>query len=124
MEKYFYQAHVIKVYDWDTVTLNIELWFNIDYSKQTFRLWWIDTPELRGEEKIFGREVRDYVREKILHKDVLVKTYKDKKWKYWRYLAEIFFEENWKYINLNKNLVIKWFAKEYLKGKGEFRILP
>lgn len=124
MEKYFYQAHVIKVYDWDTVTLNIELWFNIDYSKQTFRLWWIDTPELRGEEKIFGREVRDYVREKILYKDVLVKTYKDKKWKYWRYLAEIFFEEHWKYINLNKNLVIKWFAKEYLKGKGEFRILP
>ncbi len=83
-------------------------------------MWGIDTPELRGDEKIFWKEVRDFVREKILWKTILIKTYKDKKGKYWRYLAEVFYEENDKYINLNKQLVEKDFAKEYLKKKREF----
>lgn len=123
MEKYFYRAKVVKVYDWDTVTLNVELWFNIEYNDQVFRLWGIDTPEMRWAEKVFWKEVRDFVREKILKKEILIKTYRDKKWKYWRYLAEIFYFENEKYINLNKELVEKKFAKEYYKWKLDFTVL-
>lgn len=123
MEKYFYRAKVVKVYDWDTVTLNVELWFNIEYNDQVFRLWGIDTPEMRWAEKVFWKEVRDFVREKILKKEILIKTYRDKKWKYWRYLAEIFYFENEKYINLNKELVERKFAKEYYKWKLDFTVL-
>lgn len=79
------------------------------------RLYGIDTPELRGSEseKQAGRAARDYLRSLIDGKDVIIKTYRDRRGKYGRYLAEIFIqdEEN-KWININQNLVAEGFAEE------------
>ena len=50
----------------------------------------IDTPELRGVEREDGLISRDRVRELILDKRVFIKTTKDKKGKYGRWLGEVY----------------------------------
>ena len=45
---------------------------------------------MRGDEKEEGRRSRDAVREKILDKQILLKTMKDKKGKYGRYLGIVY----------------------------------
>jgi len=49
---YHYKAHITKVYDGDTVTADIHLGFNMVMRKQKLRLLGIDTPEIRGEERL------------------------------------------------------------------------
>ena len=111
MQKYIYSAEVRSVYDGDTITIDIDLGFNHIMKDQIIRLWGIDTPELRWDDKVFWKKVRDYVRERILWKEILLKSYKDKKGKYWRWLWEIFID--WE--NLNEELVKIWYAVEYMK---------
>ena len=88
-ELYAYKAKVIKAYDGDTVTLLIDLGLNT-FREENVRLARINAPEVRGEEKEAGLVSRDALREKILDKEVLIRTYKDKTGKYGRYIVEIF----------------------------------
>ena len=85
---YTYKAKVISVYDGDTVTCEVDLGFEIKMTIKV-RLYGIDTPELRGEEREAGLVVRDIVREMILDRYVILKTMKDKTGKYGRYLGNI-----------------------------------
>ena len=110
---YNYKAKIISVYDGDTVTALIDLGFKVTFTIK-LRLLGIDTPELRGEEREEGLKVRDYVRELILNKDVIVKSHRDKQGKYGRYLAEIFID-GLDGVSLNQTLINKGMAKEYLK---------
>ena len=71
---YEYTAKVIKVYDGDTITVDIDLGFGIMLRKQTLRLYGINTPEVRGESKEEGKRVRDLLRERILEKTIIIKT--------------------------------------------------
>jgi micrococcal nuclease len=103
---YKYRAKVVKVYDGDTITVDMDLGFKIRFT-ETLRLLRINTPELRGEEREQGLISRDRLRELILDKEIIVKTYKDKKGKYGRYLAEIFIED----INVNDWLVTEGLAE-------------
>ena len=84
---YEYKATVIKVVDGDTLHLNIDLGFNINYNKQIIRLARINAPEL------------------LCNKQVTIKTIKDTKDKYGRYLAEVYLED----LNINE------YAVSYLK---------
>lgn len=106
---YQYKAKIISVYDGDTVTAMVDLGF-YHFQQMKFRLYGIDTPELRGEEREEGLKVRDIVREMILDKDVIINSYKDKQEKYGRYLANIIIGD----IDLNVWLVENGHAKEYL----------
>jgi len=108
---YTYKAEVTSVYDGDTITATVDLGFR-SFRVMRFRLWGIDTPELRGPEREQGLIVRDIVRAKILGKFVTIKSYKDKTGKYGRYLAEIILEDG---TNLNDWLVANGHAVEYLK---------
>lgn len=90
---YTYRALVTSVYDGDTITVDIELGFGIVARKQKIRLANINTPEVRGEEREAGLISRDVLREKILHKQIIITTFKDKKGKYGRYVGEILKEE-------------------------------
>lgn len=90
METYIYKAHVDSVYDGDTITCTIDCGFGVYLAKQKIRLYGINCPEMRGDEKEEGRRSRDAVREKILDKQVLIKTMKDKKGKYGRYLGIVY----------------------------------
>lgn len=107
--RYIYAARVVSVYDGDTITVDISLGLGIYKKDETIRLKGIDTPEVRGSEKEAGIKARDYLRERILNKEVIIKTYKDSKGKYGRYLAEIFIDGE----NINKELVDKGYAKSY-----------
>ena len=79
---YFYKAYVEKVYDGDTITCTIDCGFGLSMKTQKIRLYGINTPELRGAEKKAGIVARDQLRSKILHQNVLIETFKDKKGKY------------------------------------------
>jgi len=111
---YTYKAKVTKVYDGDTITVNIDLGFYLSWNEQVIRLARINTAEIKGAEREAGLKVRDIVASLILDKEVTIKTIKDKKEKYGRYLAEIEFEdENGKIINLSDYLLENKLAKSY-----------
>ena len=107
---YEYRAHVTKVYDGDTVTVDIDLGFGIWLKKQSIRLVNIDTPEIRGEEREHGLIVRDIVAEKVLDKDITLRTHKDSKGKYGRWLGEVIMEDG---TNLNEWLLYEGYADPY-----------
>ena len=89
MDLYYYKALVTKVYDGDTITVLIDLGLNT-FRKESLRLEDLNAPELRGEEREAGLISRDALREKILNKEIFIKTKKDKTGKYGRYIATIF----------------------------------
>jgi len=108
---YEYRAFVRKVYDGDTITCDIDLGFNVIMRNQKLRLVGINTPEVRGESRPEGLKVRDIVRSRISNKWVVIKTHKDKKGKYGRWLGEIYesdIEES-----LNQWLLNEGHAVEY-----------
>ena len=107
---YEYKAKVIKVYDGDTITVNIDLGFKISVI-ENLRLLRINTPEIRGEERELGLISRDKLRGLILGRDVIIKTSKDKKGKYGRYLGEVLIENDNELICVNDWLVTEGLAE-------------
>lgn len=113
---YHYTALVTDVYDGDTVTVDVDLGLNMWVRNQRIRLWKIDTPELRGDERTRGLEARDFVRDLILHRYVILRTILDKRGldqtgKYGRLLGEILIEdEDGEVLNLNELLLAKGLA--------------
>jgi len=88
----------------------IDLGFNIT-NKIKIRLYGINAPEIRGEQRPEGLKSRDYLRSLILDKDIIIQTLKDKKGKYGRYIGIIHLEDK----NINELLVESGHAvkKEY-----------
>lgn len=106
---YQYKAKIIDVYDGDTVTAMVDLGF-YHYQQMKFRLYGINTPEIRGEEREQGMIVRDILRAMILDKEVTINSYKDKQEKYGRYLANILIDG----LDVNLWLVENGYAQEYM----------
>ena len=106
--QYQYPALVVSVYDGDTITVNIDLGFGVELKKQKIRLYGINTPEVRGSSRDLGIISRDYVREKILNKNIMLQSIKDKKGKYGRWLGIVLIEDE--KLNLNKELISKNLA--------------
>ena len=110
------EGKVVSVYDGDTVKIVIPL-----TDKEPDRLYrWncrlinVDTPEIRTrnkKEKEFGKQVRDYLKEKILNKVVIVSCHDFDK--YGRLLVEIFIND----VSINNWLIEKEYAKKYDGGK-------
>lgn len=89
---YIYRAQVVSVYDGDTITVNIDLGFGVWLYKQKIRLYGINTPEVRGEEREEGLVSRDALRAMLpTGKDIVLETKRDKKGKYGRWLAEVYY---------------------------------
>lgn len=112
---YHYRATVVSVYDADTIRVNINLGFGINTSGfdgkgVSIRLYGLNAPEVRGEEKQNGIKSRNALRQKILGKEIILKTIKDKKGKYGRYLGIVFLKDE----NINDWLLSNGLAKEYL----------
>ncbi|MBQ0718579.1 MAG: thermonuclease family protein [Gammaproteobacteria bacterium] len=104
---YHYRGLVRKVYDGDTITVDIDLGFHVSLSKEKFRLNRINTPEVRGPEKAEGLISRDWLRERILDKEIILVTHKDKKGKYGRWIADIWLDG----VCINDELVDKGLAE-------------
>jgi micrococcal nuclease len=120
MKPYYYEAEVVSVYDGDTCTCLVDLGFKT-FIRVKVRLLGIDTPEIRTkdlDEKEKGLATRDWLREKILGKKVLLHT--KEKGKFGRWLGMIWSieEEDIKFeSSYNAKLVSEGLAKEYFGGK-------
>jgi len=108
---YRYCGFVSSIYDGDTITVDIDLGFHVQMKKEKFRLYRINTPEVRGLEKEQGYVSRDWLRERILNKKIVIVTHKDKKGKYGRWLADVWIDD----VCINDELVEEGLAeyKEY-----------
>jgi len=77
--RYVYAAKVVRIYDGDTIYMDIDLGFRMWLHGEPLRLWGIDTPEVKGQTKIVGLAVRDLVAEWIPEgSDTIIRTLKDK----------------------------------------------
>ena len=106
---YTYKARCTSVYDGDSVTLDIDLGFNIVMHNQKIRLLGINTPEVRGSDRLDGLISRDRLRELIEGKDIIMVSHRDKSGKYGRWLATIYANE----INVNQLLINEGLADIY-----------
>lgn len=106
---YQYLASVRKVVDGDTLHLTVDLGLDI-FTNTSVRLYGINTPELPTPA---GVAARDFVGEWLkANPRILVATYKDKREKYGRYLAEIFDVQ--RIESLNELLVTHGHAVRYM----------
>lgn len=99
---YHYHGHITAVYDGDTVTVDMDLGLKTWVRGEKLRLYRINAPELRGDEREAGLVSRDFMRALVLDRDVVVETVRDKKGKYGRYLAELWVQDeagNWQNAN-------------------------
>tara|TARA_Y100000310_G_scaffold231359_1_gene233883 strand:+ start:1157 stop:1519 length:363 start_codon:yes stop_codon:yes gene_type:complete len=82
---YHYKAEVISVYDGDTITIMMDMGMS-HFARIKVRLLGIDTPEIRTrdlEEKKLGLSARDYLRERLMDKTIIIKTVKKGKFGRW-----------------------------------------
>ncbi|GBD94460.1 hypothetical protein BMS3Abin05_02069 [bacterium BMS3Abin05] len=108
---YHYRGRVVSVYDGDTIHVDIDLGLYTWRKNEKIRLARINAPELRGSSREKGVQSRDFLRELILDKAVLVQTQKDRRGKWGRFVAEIWIKENDQWVNVNDRLVQKGFAE-------------
>ena len=116
---YEYNATVIDVVDGDTITVDIDLGFNVKLANQKVRLLGVDTPESRTSdkiEKIFGIASKEYCKKFIdecKDKTVIIRTYlSDSEEKFGRLLGEIINPTTKKI--LNEELIKNNYAVKYL----------
>jgi len=101
---YEYRARVLEITDGDTIELDVDLGMSIHVHERC-RLYGINAPETHGvkkdsEEYKRGMAATEFLRNMIEGKEVLIRTFKDKKEKYGRYLVEVF-----ECIEFNEKLV-------------------
>ena len=109
VDLYTYKARCISVFDGDSVTLDIDLGFNMIMHNQKIRLLGINTPEVRGSDRLDGLVSRDRLRELIEGKDIIMVSHRDKSGKYGRWLATIYANET----NVNQLLIDEGLAEIY-----------
>lgn len=126
---YYYVAQVTAVYDGDTFTVDLDLGLGLWRHAQTIRLWRINTPEVKGPEKEQGLQVRDFVRNLILDKPILLRTIldlrgEDRTEKFGRLLGEVLVEDDHgELINVNDLLLAKGMGRPVDEGGTTLRTL-
>jgi len=68
---YYYKARVVRVYDGDTIHVDIDLGLSTWIKKEKLRLARINAPEIRGSQRPAGLAARDFLRNLILDKEVI-----------------------------------------------------
>jgi len=107
---YQYSAKIVSAYDGDTFRADVDLGFHTWIKDAIFRLYGIDTPEMRSPTTAAGVAARDAFREKVLGKPVMIATFKDRTEKYGRYLAVIWLDGE----NVNQWMIDAGYAVPYL----------
>ena len=105
---YWYRCELDRVIDGDTVVLHLDLGCNTWIRSQPCRLYNINTPEMRGVERVGGIDARNHMI-KLLDSaggDLMCKTHKDKQGKYGRWLVELYHHGN----NLNEQMITDGYA--------------
>ena len=108
-----YKTKIRRFVDGDTVDVDIDLGFDMIFSKQRIRLYGIDTPESRTrdkEEKFYGKLAAQFLKDQCKKGScITLRTYLDKKGKYGRILGEIIVDG----VNINQLMIEEHMAVEY-----------
>lgn len=114
---YTYKYKVTRVIDGDTIEGTVELGFDVKV-KLRVRLADVDTPEIfrpKSEaERSLGLEATKFVEKQVLNKYVILKTIKDRKGKYGRYIGYIY-QDLEADKSLNELLVENKLTKEHVR---------
>ncbi len=112
---YLYSFHVTHVRDGDSAVGDIDLGFYHTLRKAVLRFAHINTPELKGADKVAALAARTYVEERIENKDVIIKVLQLND-KYGRIVAEVFYLDGASkvWVNLNQELVDKGMAVPFM----------
>lgn len=109
-DDYVRNAHVLNVYDGDTMTVVADMGFRMSIELK-LRLNRIDTPELNTDA---GKAARDALRKLLpVGTEIGIQTYKDPHEKYGRWLAEVWLGTE----SINDLLVTMGLARPYDGGK-------
>ena len=118
--EYKYRAKVMRIYDADTIFLDIDLGCGVHITGNNgkgegVRLARIDAWEVRGGERDKGLVARDFVRDEFpTGADVVIETTLDKTGKYGRLIAEVWYYKDdvpTAWVNLSDVLVALGHAK-------------
>jgi len=110
-EEFIYDAYVVGVYDGDTITVDFDLGFDIIMKNQKIRLYGINAPELKGVDKLSGQTSKNWLVEKVLNKNIVIKTHKDAKEKYGRWLGEVYVGD----LYINEQMITEGLAIKYME---------
>lgn len=110
--QFCYYAALHRVVDGDTVDVIVDLGFRISARKR-LRLAGIDAPELRGPERPEGLKTKEELCSKLSGREFIVRTSRDKKGKYGRWLAEIWLKAPEDKVSVNEWLVQMGLAKRW-----------
>lgn len=105
---YEYRATIVKVVDGDTVHADIDMGFDA-HIRVTLRLAGINAPEMGSKE---GVAARDALRSLVENAAVTVKTKKDRREKFGRYLATLFVGD----MDVNARMIADGHAVQYYGG--------
>ena len=108
-------SKVISVYDGDTFRVDIDSLPPIVGKNIPIRLNGVDTPEIQGkcqQEKDLALEARDFVRNKLANAKE-IKLTKLKRGKYFRVVADVYFDG----VSLEQELLDNELAYKYTGGK-------
>lgn len=114
--EYRYHAVIASIYDGDTFRADIDLGFSAWLKNVNFRMFGINTPEIRGgtaAEKAAGLAARDRLRE-LMPVGAAVTIQSTKAGKYGRYLADVFLETDAGVVHVNQVLLDEGHAVPYL----------
>jgi micrococcal nuclease len=112
---YFYKTKFVGAYDGDTITVDIDMGLGVWVKKQKLRVYGIDTPELRGDEKTAGLAARDALLDLLRDRELVIETIKDATEKYGRWLARIWIkQDDGTWLNAGDELVKTGHARVYL----------
>ena len=107
----------IKVYDGDTITIATRLPIkDCPLYRFPVRLHGIDTPEIKGkddDEKECAVNAREFLKDKILNKRVILKN--NKKEKFGRLLCDVYLDD----CHLNNEMIVNRYALKYDGGTKE-----
>lgn len=110
---YTYKAIVTRVIDGDSLKVDIDLGFEIWLKDQTIRLAKINAPEMRGPTLEAGRQSKQFLEKMVLNKKIILRTEKDHKEKYGRWLGIIQIEEDKNLIEINRTMIAEGHAVAY-----------
>lgn len=110
---YTYSAKLIRVIDGDSIIVEIDRGWK-DYSIKTLRLARVNTPEIRGNDKEKGLKAKAWV-EETLKKYPQITIESLKLDGFGRSIAELWYWEEEKWVNLNNKLLELELAIAYEK---------
>lgn len=105
---YEYNAKVVRIVDGDTIELDVDVGFRWGF-QENFRFSKIDTAEIfrprNRAERVHGIEAANWLKSRILGKDILIKTTKDGK--YGRWIIDFWLDG----VDIQEEMILLGFSK-------------